>query len=94
MLSLAHTSSMVILSLRGMLRNSSKSTGDALRPTLPLLRLQGQPECYLQVLFYLASTGAELHECVHQIEQQQLLYLSCLASHCCFLPTKLDKLAF
>jgi hypothetical protein len=42
----------------------------------------------------LASIGVELHECVDQTDRQQLLYLSCLVSHSCFLPTKLDKLVF
>jgi hypothetical protein len=46
-----HTSSVVILSFRGMFRNAFKSKGIALRPTLPFFRLE-------------TTTGTELESCV------------------------------
>jgi hypothetical protein len=72
MFSLVHTSSIVILSFRGMFRNASKSTGIALRPTLPFFRLETTTgtefaSCILP-LFLLA----ELTEYEAQIAQQQL----------------------
>ena len=45
-------------------------------------------------MFYLGFKHAELSECEGQIELQHMQYLSCVVYHCCFYPTKFDKLIF
>ena len=104
MFSFALTSSIVILSLRGMLRNGSKSTGIALRPTLPffwLATLTGMdwargilPRCHKRWATRMWSPNCSATTLVSHLPSFPFLLLANKAWYTYFLSSSVMSLAF